>query len=353
MKMAIRNFILTTLFLTGITAGMGSQAAPVISSVQTIYRGGEHGVNWYRIPILTRANNGDLLAFTDTRHQTMHDLPGGKPIDVAIRRSSDQGKTWSEMKLLHDFKGSLSAGDASVIVDRTTGSIFCFCNVFDNQDRSEGFHYYMQESQDNGKTWTEPKDLTHALRNPKWDARERYTFITSGSGIQLKDGTLLHTMTYAGKKIFLFGSTDHGKTWGPIGTSVSPGDECKVIELKDGSWLVNTRLNGSGYRWSYRTEDRGKTWSKRKDSQLPDPGCNAAIVRFNDQLLFANDRCQKDRKELILRMSSDEGQTWSEGWIIDPGMAGYVDMAVLDRNKIALLYEADNYRSIKFVTVTF
>ena len=51
----------------------------------------------YRIPSLTTAPNGDLLAFFDGR-PSMHDLPSN--ITMLMRRSTDGGATWGPQQIV-------------------------------------------------------------------------------------------------------------------------------------------------------------------------------------------------------------------------------------------------------------
>ncbi len=87
-------------------------------------------------------------------------------------------------------------------------------------------------------------------------------FITSGRGTQSKDGTLLHCLVNLDKGTHVFGSKDHGDSWFLIDYPLKPGDESKIIELSNGDWLVNSRVNSNKFRYSHLTKDKGKS-SKR------------------------------------------------------------------------------------------
>lgn len=49
---------------------------------------------YYRIPAITRASDGTLVALSDARKNHIHDVSNN--IDIVSRRSSDNGKTWSD-----------------------------------------------------------------------------------------------------------------------------------------------------------------------------------------------------------------------------------------------------------------
>ena len=44
----------------------------------------------------------------------------------------------------------------------------------------------------------------------------------------------------------------------------SPANESKILELPDGTWMINARLNGSGHRYIHRSNDNGNNWSQGK-----------------------------------------------------------------------------------------
>ena len=213
----------------------------------------------------------------------------------------------------------------------------------------------MQESSDNGKTWSKPRDITEDIAFPEWPFGKAHNaggfiYISSGSGIQTKDGTLLHTLVHVGDGNALFGSPDHGKTWKAFGKPVKKGDECKVVELKDGSWMINSRWHGGG-RQIHVSKDRGMTWESRYDKTLEDPQCNAQIMRCGEKLLFSNCKSPNRRALLYLRASKDEGATWNDGLCVEPQGAAYSDMAILPNGDIGVIYEGAGYDTIVFTVV--
>ena len=313
----------------------------------------------YRIPALCTAPNGDLVAVCDARHEGGGDLNHAKPINIAVRRSSDGGVTWTEPVFTWKWKWTedehWAGSDPSLVVDAKAKKIFLFYNVWESKKRHGVFQFYVQESSDNGRTWSKPRDISKDIAFPEWpfgkhDREGGFIFITSGSGIQAKDGTLLHTIVHVNDGNALFGSDDHGKTWKPFGKPVKNGDECKVVELSDGSWMINSRWRGGG-RQIHVTKDRGNTWESRYDKTLEDPQCNAQIMRYGKALLFSNCKSPNRRALLYLRVSADDGNTWSDGICIEPKGAAYSDMTILPNGDIGILYEGAGYATINFTTV--
>ena len=210
--------------------------------------------------------------------------------------------------------------------------------------------YYLKyvTSLDNGITWSQPIDITDQISKPEW--KNDFKFITSGRGFQTRDGALLHCLVNLQNGTHVFGSNDHGKTWYIADAPISLGDESKIVELNDGSWLVNSRVNNKGIRYSHISKNQGKSWTTRPEINLIDPGCNASLVKYDygnyinsDLLLLSNINNQSTREEIVIRHSLNGGETWSEPRIIYAGSAAYSSMTVLNNGEIGLLFERDNY----------
>ena len=274
---------------------------------QTLWKSGDRGVTAYRIPALCTAPNGDLIAVCDARKEGYGDLNHAKPINISCRRSTDGGKTWTDPVDTWTWKWTddehWAGSDPSLIVDSDTKKIFLFYNVWESKKRHGIFQFYVQESSDNGKTWSEPRDISSDIAFPEW----------------------------------------------PFGKPVKNGDECKVVELRDGSWMINSRWRGGG-RQIHVSKDRGDTWESWYDKSLFDPQCNAQIMRYGKVLLFSN--CKADgRRNLYLRASLDDGKTWGEGICIQPQGAAYSDITVLGNGDIGVLYEGAGYNTINYAVV--
>lgn len=350
----MKKLILTSILALAISPVLFAQdkiAEGVIASNDIFNTTMEEGISCYRIPAIVTAKNGDLIAAIDERVLSCADLIGGKDINIVIRRSKDGGKSWGEIETVVDFPLGKSASDPSMIVDGKTGDIFMFYNYMDLDAEPNIFYFHVVVSKNSGKTWGEPIDITSQISKPEW--KNDFKFITSGRGIYTRDGRMLHTLVNLKNGLRLFGSDDHGKSWYVIDTPITPADESKVVELADGRWMINSRVNGQGRRHVHISSDQGSSWSSHKDTQLVDPSCNGSIIRYTakadgydkDRLLFSNANSVNGRVNLTVRVSYDEGVTWSDGKVIFPGGSAYSSLTVLKNGDIAVFFEKDHYKS--------
>ena len=303
----------------------------------------------YRIPSLVTTTNGTLIAAIDERNNSCGDLKWNRDINIVIRKSFDDGKTWTKIEKIVDYPLGRSASDPSMIVDKKTNEIFLFFNYMDLDNAKDIYRFMVIKSSDNGENWSEPVEITNNIIKKGWE--KDFMFITSGRGIQTKDGTLLHCLVNLNKGTHVFGSKDHGKSWFLIDTPLSPGDESKIVELLNGNWLVNSRVNSNDSRYSHISKDNGQTWATYKNKDLQDPGCNASLVKYDELLLFTNAFDSKYRKNLSLSISEDQGRTWAKNQTIYTGESAYSSMTKLKNGDIGVFFEKDNYTKNVFVRI--
>jgi sialidase-1 len=85
------------------------------------------------------------------------------------------------------------------------------------------------------------------------------------------------------------------------------------------------------------SHDKGKNWNDIKvDQSFPlSHQCDAGLVRLSwpregkNRILYSKNESPQGRKNLVIRLSYDEGKTWHCVKTIDPGSAGYSDITVL------------------------
>ncbi|HTX34048.1 MAG TPA: sialidase family protein [Bryobacteraceae bacterium] len=323
-------------------------ASPRFEQVD-LFHEGDNGVHTYRIPALLETRRGTLLAVVDARHDSSRDLPAR--ISLFLRRSHDRGRTWSPAQILRQVAEG-GVGDASLLLDRRTGRIWCFHNygppgigwATAQPGAVTGPHTYQVHairSDDDGQTWSPPEDLTPQIKDPAW----RAMFATSGTHFQTSRGRYLvptvvrdATGIVASHNSY---SDDAGRTW-KIGPAIGAGtDESKAVELADGTVLQNMR-NGKT-RATARSHDGGVTFGTvANDAALIDPICNAGLARYQrrrrDLLVFTN-AAAPQRRNLTVKLSLDAGLTWPRSRALHPGPAAYSTVIPLRDGTLAMLYE--------------
>ena len=337
-------------------------AGPLFSrrtSVQVdLFHQGDAGVHTYRIPALIESRKGKLLAVCDARHDSGGDMPAR--ISLVMRTSHDRGRTWSDTVTLRQVPEG-GVGDASLLLDRHTGRIWCFHSYgppgigFHTAQPgaitgSTTFQFHAIYSDNEGASWSDPVDLTPQVKDPAWEA----LFATSGTHIQTSSGRYLVPMVVRDAQGIVSSrnaySDDAGKTW-HIGAAIGPGtDESKCVELPGGVIMQNMR-NGHTRAIAF-SHDGGITFGPVTHNEaLIDPVCNAAITRYKNLLLFTNAASTK-RENLTLKTSRDQGNTWTVNKVLHPGPAAYSTLLVLRDHSLAILYEngeTSPYNKITFV----
>lgn len=327
----------------------------------------DDGVNAFRIPGLVRTPKGTLLAVYDIRWKNAGDLQGD--IDVGLSRSLDNGQTWLPMQKAIDMKQwgnkpekENGIGDPAILVDEQTGRIWIAALwLHGNPGKmawwaskpgmtpEETGQFILVYSDDEGATWSEPVNITSQVKNPEWFL----CFNGPGMGISKKDGTLVFPAQFKDKDQVphstIIYSKDHGKSW-HMGTGAKPKTtEAQVVELADGSLMLNMRDDRGGARSVAVTRDLGTTWEEHPTSRkaLQEPVCMASIIRIRlkdgrEALAFFNPNSTSGRNHLTLKLSLDEGQTWPEQYqmlIYQPGSYGYSCLTQIDPETLGVFYE--------------
>ena len=333
-----------------------------------LFTAGASAVHTYRIPALVETRRHVLIAIADARHDSARDLPAH--ITLVMRRSLNLGKTWTPPVTIQSPPEG-GVGDAALLADRDTGRVWCFFSYgppgigFATAQPGavtgpQTFQFHAIYSDNDGATWSAPTDLTPQVKDPAWPAM----FAASGTDIQLHSGRYLVPLVVrdpAGVHHAVNAySDDHGQTW-HRGAFIGDGtDESHNVELPRGVVLQNMRATQGNLRLTARSTDGGITFGPvTSDPSLPDPECNASIARYHrgksDLLLFTNAAGTK-REKLTLKVSPDQGQTWSPHQVLTPGPAAYSVVIALHDGTIAILYEngaKTSYERITFVRLPY
>jgi sialidase-1 len=371
-----------------IAAPQQTQPAEAAVTQTVLFDQGGAGYGCYRIPAIVRTKLGTLLAFAEARRTWCAD---SQEIDLVVRRSEDDGRTWSPQQTVlsgtdSDPNAVATRGNPTPIVDMDTGRIVLLTTM-DPGTTSYPRTPYVQYSDDDGKTFSKAKNISAQIDDPDWG------WYATGPvhGIQLTRGAhkgrLVAGTNYddagdpndpndnkvAGQLVY---SDDGGDTWQKGATDLRSAagllpQEISVVEKVDGGIYAGAR-NNNGSAGNSRafavSNDGGETYAAPYASipGLTTPTVQGSLLRLRatdqgakyNRILFASPADPERRRYMTIRSSFDEGKTWesvADGTRITSDWSGYSDMTMLDTGEIGLLYEAgtvDARDQIRFARFT-
>ncbi len=324
-------------------------------SLPYIYSSGTEGYHCFRIPALVKTKDGTILAFAEARKNNCSDEEN---IDLVVKRSKDDGKTWSPMEIVWS-DGENTCGNPSPVVDLATGTIHLLMTWNLGEDdigeinkgiSKDTRRVFYTASTDDGETWAEPKEITESVKKPEWG------WYATGPvhGIQLQHGP------YKGRLVIpcdyieigpdregyshVIWSDDEGATWHLGGITPQPGvNESTVAELPDGQLMLNMRSH-EGVRMVAISEDGGATWTHmRGDQSLVEPTCQGSLLSHasaTGTVLFFSNPASQTRDHMTIKKSTDHGQTWPQAYEVYAGPSAYSDLVMLSEETLGILYEA-------------
>lgn len=342
-------------------------AAPALEK-QDLFVDNTGGYRVYRIPGLVVTRAGTLLAYCEGRTAVNSDWSS---VALLLRRSTDGGRTWEPARSLGQVRVPVARNPFSALPasapptysnplaiaarDGTLHFLFCV----------EYTHAFYMRSTDDGRTFSAPLDITAAFEPFRRRYPWRVLATGPGHGIELRRRRLLVPIwlssndgsTGAPSVIY---SDDRGRTWQP-GELAVPADlafgspsEHEAVELANGHVMLNLRTDSSTHRrlvtWS---RDGATAWSRPVFvPDLLEPICMAGFLRLSGhKLLFSNpdnlDRIDgkaapgkpRDRRNLTVKLSRDDGATWPTARTLEPARTGYSDLAAGRHGEIYCFYE--------------
>lgn len=393
--MKINRHIHQCLFL-GASLLFASCSQQETNQETVVFSSGEDGYKSYRIPAIIQLPKGDLLAFCEGRVDGAGDFGN---IQIVMKRSHDNGKTWSAIQTVAS-NGTLQVSNPAPVFDTmdpdySDGRIFLFYNTGNVSEpevlKGNGFKqcWYVSSS-DKGQSWSDPVEITKDVflaNRPDIDSLYnhpedwRYYANTPGHAIQLQEGEHKGRIYVAanhsygdpqpnGKHYIAHGfyTDNHGKSFSLSNNIDYPGsNESMAVELSDGTLMMNSRNQQGNKKARIVTlsHDGGTTWEKPTfDTTLIDPVCQGSIVALGEKngksiIAFCNNADTLNRNNLTLRISYDNGQNWSKSYLIygndslpeKNDYSAYSDITLTNEGKVGILYEKDNYSKIVYTTI--
>jgi sialidase-1 len=361
-------------FLAGLLgSSLNAGKAPYVD----LFEAGTGGYFLYRIPGLVVTRRNTVLTYCEARRHTGSDWDD---IDLMLRRSTDGGRTFEPAWMLPHVSGPVARNpvanerkqgrpewrtynNPAAIAARDGRIHLLFC--------IEYMRVFYTRSDDDGRSFAAPVEITSALEPLRRTYNWRVVATGPGHGIELRRGRLVMPVWLAlgtegnghGPSVnATIYSDDRGRTWrcGEIAVAGRPefpsANETSVIERADGCVVMNIRTTSSRNRRSISVSPDGTThWSEPHfDETLTDPNCFAGLARIPQRKgpplwAFSNpdsvtradgkDLASKDRRNLTLRLSSDEGRTWTHAHVLEPGPSAYSDLAGMRDGTLRCYYE--------------
>lgn len=350
----------------------------VVSSRNIVHRmgvgvrhAGDDNSDAFRIPGLVTTNKGTLLGVYDVRYNNSADLQ--EHVDIGLSRSTDGGKTWEKMRLPLTFgeTGGLPSaqngvGDPAILVDTKTNNVWivaAWTHGMGNQrawwsshpgmDMNRTAQLVLAKSTDDGKTWSEPINITNQVKDPSW----YFLLQGPGRGITMDDGTLVFPTQFIDStrvpNAAIMYSKDRGETWKMHQYARTNTTEAQVAEVEPGVLMLNMRDNRGGSRAVSVTKDLGRTWTEHVSSRkaLQEPVCMASLIHVKAKdnilnknlLIFSNPNTTNGRYNMTIKISMDGGVTWPPEYqlLLDEGYSwGYSCLTMIDKETIGILYES-------------
>eukprot|EP01084_Bolivina_argentea_P034085 63063_1 len=370
-NMCTLALILCLLLINSISAELYDPTDPPGVSV---FRHGENHFPWIRTPSIITTSDGTLVAFAFCRHYTGNgcqcnttSFESFKSFEITdsadgvlcSKISTNNGESWSNMT--YPFGQSFTSRVGASVYD-SFNNVIIFQSVVYGQTSNQTV--YQIKSTNSGQTWSKPIDIGRLYLGQS--IYKNLKNIGEGNGLQLKNGRIIFVGHTNDDNAITWYSTDYGNTYNISQNIIQNLTECTMVELSNKSVMINCRSPDLWKECSCRgiamSNDHGKSWSKPYgDKNLIGPSCEGSLISsYDDSLIFfSNPNNKKNRVDITVKKSKDNGNTWNDGYVVYDGPGAYTCLTRMkDNSQIGILYETTSKNcvgdscDIKFVTVS-
>lgn len=362
---------------------------------------------YYRIPAITRASDGTLVALSDARKMHIHDVTNS--IDVVSRRSSDNGKTWSDYVVI--FQGSQSGEDCYNWAGYGDAAVASFSNGTVVATAIHGFglagsstdpatDVVWKVSRDNGKSWSSEYTMGRKLFGGLRGNISPGNICVANEG-HLKGKALVGLRTSTSpnyqsrfsasyQRIYCLTYDPDKNEWTRIriksGNSINDYlentsnqlDEVQFVQVAKDQYILSARSNAKGNRLFYRLTFTSATQAtarmiSQSGMNLKNP-CNGDLIKYAAKdgtqyilhtvpkdMVYGSDNCRTSLSAYYTELSTSGDLNWTRSLnLFDPfddtsgGAAGtgigamdetaqYSSLSMQEDGTIAVLMEAYPY----------
>lgn len=316
---------------------------------------------YYRIPAITRASDGTLVALSDARKMHIHDVTNS--IDVVSRRSSDNGKTWSDYVVI--FQGSQSGEDCYNWAGYGDAAVASFSNGTVVATAIHGFglagsstdpatDVVWKVSRDNGKSWSSEYTMDRKLFGGLRGNISPGNICVANEGY-LKGKALvgLRTSTSPNKdsnssashqRIYCLTYDPDENKWTQVKISSNDYlentsnylDEVQFVQVAKDQYILSARSNAKGNRLFYRLTFTSATQAtatmiSQSGMNLKNP-CNGDLIKYAAKdgtqyilhtvpkdMVYNGDNCRTSLSAYYTKLSTSGNLTWTRSLnLFDP-----------------------------------
>lgn len=345
------------------------------------FTGGKEGYACYRCPTLAVSTNGTVLAFCEGRVNSHKDEDD---MDVVLKRSTDGGRTWGPLQVLaNDCRNPCKNQCPVVLPSGRVLLVWLWNKWIPSEKQRTTREVFVMHSDDDGVTWSKPRNITRSVYRPDW---KWYGTGPCHAVVKRSDphkGRIIIPARHNTKRTHMVShviySDDNGESWQLGGSVPRPQTtECTVVELSNGDLMLNSRNQNDdeNHRVVSISRDGGATFTDAwLEKALVEPrGCQASLLFHSlnpatgkGNILFSNPANATVRSDGTLKLSEDDGRTWTKAFRYAkkpaPNFTGYSDIAVMPNGSVGILYErgdltdaskkAERYDEVGFTVVPF